>query len=298
MEINLTLLLNNFSYNNSGKNLFELNVNFEQTIVYWIAICVVNCFLCITALFGNSAILITIWKTSSLHSATNILLSSLAVSDLAVGLIVQPLFIANLPRLMYTNVLHFNVLSYFLCAASFATITAIGIDRLLALQLHLRYKSVVTLFRMTWVVIFIWVLSGVFSSISWLNLGLFFTVLPPLSISLLVGNFAVYLKIYLIVRRHRRQIRQQQQENIGNMFSARRFKISALNTFLVYILLLCCYLPYSVYIGVRVFSLPNFYITSVTLIFLNSSLNPPLYYWRDREIRSAMNQLFGAFFNR
>ena len=57
---------------------------------------VINAVLCFTAVFGNSAILIAIWKTSSLHSVANILLANLAVSDLAVGLVGQPLLVVFL----------------------------------------------------------------------------------------------------------------------------------------------------------------------------------------------------------
>ena len=50
----------------------------------------------LTTLLGNSTILITIWKTSPLHSGANILLANLAVSDLTVGLLLEPFYIANI----------------------------------------------------------------------------------------------------------------------------------------------------------------------------------------------------------
>ena len=59
-----------------------------------ITISVINAILSFTTVSGNSAVLIAIWKTSSLHSVANILLASLAVSDLAVGFVVQPMAIA------------------------------------------------------------------------------------------------------------------------------------------------------------------------------------------------------------
>jgi len=93
-----------------------------------------------------------------LHSAASILLANLAVSDLTVGLLLEPFFIANiLITVKYTVhvVLLYNIVAAFLSVASFITVTAIGIERLLALQLHLRYHAVVKPFRVTGVVIFI-----------------------------------------------------------------------------------------------------------------------------------------------
>ncbi|KAL9951057.1 hypothetical protein ACROYT_G043650, partial [Oculina patagonica] len=82
-----------FNNNSSVKNTTENREDYDQRPYYTIVVyAAVNVFLCFIALFGNGAILITLWKTPSLHSPGNILLASLAVSDLAVGLVVQPLF--------------------------------------------------------------------------------------------------------------------------------------------------------------------------------------------------------------
>ena len=253
--------------------------------------------LCFTALIGNSAILITIWKTSSLHSAAYILLASLAVSDLTVGLVSHPLFIVKSLFDTFTVHLLLNILGPFLSLASIITVTAIGVDRLLALQLNLRYEAEVTPFRVTLVVIFIWVLSGIFASVVLWMPNLFDIISSDVIISLLVENFVVYMKIYLIVRRHQKQIQQQQQQATNtHITSVKRFKKTALNTFLVYILLVCCYIPQSLVVmaavtGVGITS--ETYSITITFICLNSSLNPLLYCWRDREIRTSMKQLFG-----
>ena len=291
-----TWVLNNSTNNDSDDELLNFNRYKQEPRNYLIAIFLINVVLSFTALLGNSAILITISKTSSLHSASNILLSSLAVSDLGVGLVVQPLFAALFIGNGLNSAVYFNtVSSYMLCTVSFFTVTAIAVDRLLALQLHLRYEAVVTQFRATVVIICIWVLSGLFIILWLFNLDMFLKVVPVVIITTLAGNRVVYLKIYLIVRRHQRQIQQQQQNN-PNILNYRRFIRSALNTFLVFIILLCCYMPYSVIVGMAlhggVFFSSNLYITTITLLFLNSSLNPLFYSWRDREIRTAMKQLF------
>ena len=294
MEINCSRPCNNTEMNDSHFVQFQSHENLNQVIPFGITICSLNAFFSFTALLGNAAILLTIWKTSSLHSAANILLTSLAVSDLAVGLLVQPLFIAAMQSGIPTIILVFNILVYFFCCASFFTITAITMDRLLVLQLHLRYHAVMTTFRVSRVVIFIWILSGVCTLLSFLSSRIRF-VLPVLVISLLAGNFVVYFKIYLIARRHQRQIQHQHQHqrqaSNENIVRVTRFKKTAFNTFLVYILLLCCYIPYNfvaLYGGISAIV----HFTLVTLVFLNSSLNPLLYCWRDREIRTAVKQLF------
>lgn len=184
------------------------------------------------------------------------------------------------------------------------TVTSIGVDRLLALQLHLRYQAQVTVLRAARVVIFIWVFSGIFGTTKlWITAGLCDTFSSATIVSLLVVNFVVYLKIYLIVRRHHKQIQQQRQAINQNSLSVRRFQKyiyirfqkTALNTFLVFILLACCYMPHTVVLKMAAAGVsiaPRIYSTTITFICLNSSLNPVLYCWRDREIRTAIKQVF------
>ena len=214
MEINLSLPSNN-SDEDQFNDIFEFERYLENEFNYTTTISVTAIIIC-TTLIGNSAILITIWKTPSLHSAANILLSSLAVSDLAVGLIVQPLFIASVQCRIYSMFILYITSGTFFCIASFFTVTAIGLERLLALQLHLRYHAFVTPFRVTGVVIFIYFISGIVAGCSLWILRVFYIAPPIIYISLVAGNFVVYMKIYVIVRRHQRQIQnhQGQQDDI------------------------------------------------------------------------------------
>lgn len=180
--------------------------------------------------------------------------------------------------------------------ASFMTVTSIGVDRMLALQLHLRYQAQVTVLRAARVVIFIRVFSGIFGTTKlWITAGLCETFSSATIVSLLVVNFVVYLKIYLIVRRHHKQIQQQRQAINQNSLSVRKFQKTALNTFLVFILLACCYMPHTVVLKMAAAGVsiaPRIYSTTITFICLNSSLNPVLHCWRDREIRTAIKQVF------
>ena len=298
--INISRYFNDAGNNSSGKNINEKREYDDQRLYNTIVVCVaLNILLSFTALFGNVAILITLWKTSSLHSPANILLASLAVSDLTVGLVVQPLFIETTLKQDTTIQIINESLSIFLCSVSFYTTTSIGVDRLLALQLHLRYDIVVTPFRLIGMVLFIWVFSGLYSSAMLWIPNLFYTALSLITLAFLAINFGVYLKIYFIVRRHQVQIAHQQQQqhqgHDGNIFW--RLKKSAVNTFLVYIVLLVCYTPLCLVIafqfqGGKWTSASVAPILTTTILYLNSSLNPLLYCWRIREIRTAMKNHF------
>ena len=265
---------------------------------YSVAICVANIPFCIGALLGNSAILITIWKTPSLHSPAYILLASLAVTDFAIGLIAQPLLVSLLLMANYgsahifqINCLVFNLVAYFLCGVSFTTITVIGLERLLALRLHLRYNSIITTNRVKLAIVGIWFWGGL-CSLLWLRKSGGFTVLVVIGFVLLVANFVIYFDIALAVRRHQAQIQPHQSgATSSNIFNLTRLKKSTFNIFLVFILLIFCYVPQMSVLVAGRYSSTVYYVTT-TIAFLNSSLNPPLYCWRVRELRSAMKQRF------
>ena len=111
----------------------------------------VNIFLFITAFLGNSPILAALHKESSLHPPSKLLYRCLATTDLLVGLVSQPLTATywmslvhrqwNLSRYVSKVVV---IASYTLCVVSLLTMTAISVDRLIALLLRLRYKTFCT----------------------------------------------------------------------------------------------------------------------------------------------------------
>ena len=121
-----------------------------------------NIFLSIVASLGNVLILVALHKVTSIHPPTKLLFRCLAVTDLCVGFIVQPLHV----MIIMDDVTKINctisgfvfelkeTFSFGFCRLSIAVSTAISVDRLLALMLGLRYRQVVTLRRVRAVVIF------------------------------------------------------------------------------------------------------------------------------------------------
>ena len=129
----------------------------------------------ITAFLGNVLVLVALRKESSLHPPSKLLFRSLAVTitDLCVGIIAEPLHVTFLVTVVNQNL---NICRYvavalsltgrILALASLLTLTAISVDRLLALLLGLRYRQVITLKRTSLIIITFWVLPIVFVTIS------------------------------------------------------------------------------------------------------------------------------------
>ena len=288
----------NFNLNNV---CLRQQIHFQANAFRAIAVFLVSIPLCVMTLLGNAAILITIFKTPSLHSPAHILLAGLALSDFAFGFIVQPLLLSivlsagynhDLPlatfRLMCSS---FNCSAIVLCGVSLGTSIAIALDRLLALRLHLRYAVIVTKFRVIVVLTCIWLFQGFFIPIYFWQVETFGRFIAIKICVVIVVNFSIYLNIHLIVRHHQIRIQYQHPEQLANIFSLKRLKNSALNTFLVFIFLLVCSLPFLyVYFNDRV-SITIHYIAIAT-IFLNTSFNPFVYSWRLREIRTATKRIF------
>ena len=94
---------------------------------------VLNSLLSITAFLGNALILVALHKESSLHPPSKLLYRNLAIADLCVGIIVQPVDVANWMSAVnegwticyYTELTAF-IISHILCSVSLLTSTAIS----------------------------------------------------------------------------------------------------------------------------------------------------------------------------
>ena len=125
--------------------------NFYSTFVIN---CVFNSLLCFTAIVLNIVTIIALNKASStLPKNFRTLLLTLSVSDLGVGLFVQPLNTARLfmmieekdqTRTFEITLNIFYLIGNFLFYTSLFGIMALAADRFLAIHLHLRYQELVT----------------------------------------------------------------------------------------------------------------------------------------------------------
>ena len=278
-----------------------------------------NILLSITASLGNALILIALYKVSSIYPPTKWLFGSLAVTDLCIGFIVQPLHAIGF--LMFTDYIdiddwftYFCVTHFFfivLFVVSVLTSAAISVDRLLALLLRLRYRHVVTLRRVCVVISCFWsfaVLTGalyiayatIFFDIISIEFS-FFTFFGIIIISITISTFC-YIKIFFTLRHQKAQVQDHVQPGQlnggGNPLNIARYKKTVWSIAWVQLALLTCYVPYTITILMSWYGIIEFStVGSVTLTFLecllylNSSLNPILYCWRIRDVRQEVKNI-------
>ena len=218
-----------------------------------IILMVLNTFISITATIGNLLVLMTIWRSPHLHSPSNTLLFGLALSDLCVGVVSEPLHIGFQAELFtksgkitscaFTKVR--NLISVFLTVVTVLTVTAMSVDRYLAIYLHLRYEQVVTEKRTRKVILCLW-LTGILPSVItdgfWSRaMTCYLVVTLIIAVCIVIISF-VWIKIYQVVRHHQAQI-QDQMAIASQSFNMARFRNSAINTMLVFLIVLVCYTP-------------------------------------------------------
>ena len=293
-----TTVMTNFTA--SGEN-FTSNQTGTGVFVFLSA---VNLFLSVTASLGNALILVALCKESSLYPPTKLLFRCLAVTDLCVGLISQPLFSLSLMssvtkginrRVIYFVDKVYYASSFTLCGVSVFTSTAISVDRLLALLLGLLYRHVVTLRRVGVVLISFWLIGVSWGLISIWKSRIAFSVDFSFTIIAIATSILAYIKIYRRLRHHQLQVNvpQSQLNRRGTPLNTARFKKTVSNVLWVQFALIVCYMPFIVVVTLSTFGQVHgtaFQIAfsfTATLTYLNSSLNPVLYCWKIGTVRQA-----------
>ena len=287
------MMTSKFEANYSNNTAANPMSGFETEVI---ANCILNAPVMLLSIIGNALVLVAILRTPSIRSPSVIFLCNLAVSDLLVGLVVEPAYIAEqIVRTVTVPQKAVKTMGFAGCSVSLWTITAITVDRFLALHYHLQYPNLMTTSRAIYTIITIWCIITLFSfSILWsLSIYYFFATFC-ITICLLVC-LVCFIKIYRIVRRHQLQI-QVQQQAVENSIDTHEQQIrqsnrSAKNIFIYFLAMILCYSPFSIVVIISGFTgvdLKVILTFSFTVVLMNSSINPFLYCWRMTELREAV----------
>ena len=264
-----------------------------------------NILLSVSALGGNILIFVALRRETSLHPPSKLLFQGLTATDLSVGVFSQPMFAVQLISiahqrlsLCYTVVSLGEIASNSLSGVSLFMLTAVSVDRLLVLLLGLRYRQTVTLRRMRVVVICFWIFNISFGCLRrfWEH-AIISKVISTIIYFLVAISVISYLKIYLTLRGQRNKIEERDRRGHRKgraipSLNIARYRKTVYTAVWIQVTLLACYLPYGIAAGVAssMGYSPSHNLAvrlAITLVYLNSCLNPILYCWKIRGVRKA-----------
>ena len=268
-----------------------------------ICLMVINILLAVSAFVGNLLILVALGKNCPLHPPSKLLLRSLAATDLCVGILTEPTFIAYWlsvvkKKTKFCLFVHriIYVTGNMLCAVSILTMTTIAVERLLALTLGLRYGQVVSLKRIYVLLMVYWVFSIAGSTLHFVDylVSLSYSCIAT-SLCLAISIYC-YGKIFLTLSKNcQNRIRDHVQPSEAHQLNIARYRKAVNSALLLQVTLVICYFPF---IMVAFFTTaleisPAIYLArqiTISLVFLNSSLNPVLYCWKIKEVRNSVKE--------
>jgi hypothetical protein len=166
---------------------------------------------------GNGLVFVAVLKTRALHTSANILIGSLVLADFLVGALVQPLVVGVMTSENYHDDCLFvdssTYLAFSIGSISASTMAAVSCERYIALFFPMRYTEILTNKRAYITASSIWVgwfVVNAFSFAENTTLPMMKTVIGNIFYSFgLLAIFFSYVKIFFLVRYHRRQIQVQ-----------------------------------------------------------------------------------------
>ncbi|XP_067239358.1 trace amine-associated receptor 13c-like [Chanodichthys erythropterus] len=276
----------------------ERSVSLSVYVIQYVAAAAVA----LLTVCGNLLVIISVSHFKQLHTPANILILSLAVSDLLVGVFVMPLYLSGLIESCWISG---PVMCSFLKFADFQatsvsvhTVTLIAVDRFLALSYPFFYSEKISPTVICIATLFNWLFSLLYNfTLLFIN-GNFTVVCPGEcvyfvdEVSSLIDLLVVFLMpctliiilythVFVIAKKHVTAIRALQVHNStskNRVSDKSERKAAILLGILVFVFLLCL-LPYYICSLVVSYNADVFLVRDVAVIFffLNSTINPIIY---------------------
>ncbi|XP_070765687.1 trace amine-associated receptor 13c-like [Enoplosus armatus] len=260
------------------------------------------CCIALLTVMLNLLVIISISHFRQLHTPTNLILLSLAVSDLLVGLAVIPSAILLLQSCGFQDQITCALsylLGFILTSASVGNMVLISVDRYVAICDPLRYSSMITPSRVKISVSLCWFCSVLYnfitlkdhlSQIDWSNscyqecavtinyisgaVDLLFTFFGPVTVIIVL-----YMRVFVVAVSQARVMRSQISAVKSNTVTVKKSEIKAARTLgvtlLVFIICLCPYYIPSIAGQDTAAGVDS--SAPIWLFYCNSSFNPLIY---------------------
>ena len=285
------------SYNLSTKHC-------SLPLAHGIALITVNSIVGLFGTLGNLLVCVAVITNPRLRRFPNYLLFSLAIADLFATMLCEPLVVAIFIKRTFQNICAENaervyfMVSNFSASASVAHLSAISVDRLLAVVCPLRHKCIMENFGWKSMLVMCWALP-----VGFIFLGTF--VPAPVSVKAFI-NLAVFVLFYGIVFvsytaivislvRQRKRVRQINATSPVDTNSRREISV-AVTLAIVVVVFTACWFPFFVVFSVAGKPLVKIHGTAHmwirTLALSNSSMNFIIYGSRMRNFTDTYIEIF------
>ena len=281
------------------------------------AILVPSILLAVVILFGNSLVVLSYKINNRLRTRTHAFLVSLAISDFLVGSISLPMWIYFMLTEFNQSaafVAAFKICDVFAALASIYHLTAISIERYIAVSRPFYYKCLSSFFHRA-MIASAWIVAGVLASLSCITITLNTPWISRVySTVLFISGFTVPVAItafmYTGVFSVARSLLQLNPPRIGSQQSAKSLKQYyqgerkvAITVAVITGLFLVAWVPFftvsvtAAYCHHCLPSSPNSLMGLVIIVksvhYLNSAVNPLVYARCDREMKRTFLKLLG-----
>ena len=285
-----------------AKNLQQISSPGQAFLIFLIVVNILT--FPLTAVL-NALVMISVKMKSRLREhKSNVLLALLALNDFSVGILAQPsftivsiIFYLNPPS-AYCAWRFLRPVMIFLVSASLLHMVLLSGERYLAIEHPFAYVTRVTERRLLIASALIWLLSvfqGVLSVLNRTLISRTNLIFIILSIGLIVY---CHITVYGETRRHEKQLASQQVTQEARQQFERDRKAFKLTSIILAVLFLC-FLPGFISalvltrLGTEVKTEARYLLHSfsVSIVFMNSLLNPIIYSVRIRQFRVAFIEL-------
>ena len=277
---------------------------FSSTGIIFLTI--VNILTCPAAVVLNMFVMAAVkMKRRLREQKSNILLATLAFTDFITGLIIQPIFIVILVTTLLGKDYWSCSLQIFIrpalgCvfSASLYHMVLLSGERLMAMKCTFKHRTSITISRLLTASLIAWSLSVLIHVLSLPYSKVVFLTVSNSFIGLSIA-FIIFchVTVFREVRRHGQGIAAHQITQEAREHFARAKKAFNL-TFIIVCVLALCHLPIFFYRIVsskytQISSETRFLVgkSAVSMILLNSFINPIIYAVRIRQIRDACTEL-------
>ena len=286
-----------------------------QKVTAWKAVAVVNIIIALYGTLVNGLVIMVYYFNPRLRTIQNTIFLLLAITDISVTAFTEPIY-----ALLILNILNGqdvncfiidanNILTILFIQLSLVTIVILSLQSYITLAYPYRWQSLVTKSRVSFTVVISWTVISI-SALCGIVHEVFREYIPAGVISLAIFIVAyTWCWTYKLVARHQREIHSLQTPSTNQFTSRTKILRSTVTALVVILALVGCYLMILCFIIFENFLGPStigcdtyelVWSVAVALMYLNSSINPCLVFWRcnlfKQTVRTAFLKRIGKTF--